>query len=137
MARTRSSVADVGGGLRNWATNAANAAIQRAPSRLYKLNEHQHTSNSSSPLQSILSNSAAVLTQLARKSQSFRDLKTSVDRGEEEEEEEEDVNERRKETPLLAQHAAVTTNCCGPEFIVKSNLAPHVVVLSHQPKKVL
>jgi len=114
LARTRSSVADVGG-LKNWAI-AANAAIHRAPSRLYRLNEQQQ----SSP-QSLLSNSA-VLTHLARKTQSFRDLKTSVDREEE-----------IRTSPSAAQ---TTINCCGPEFIVKSNLAPHVIVFSHPPKKV-
>ena len=114
LARTRSSVADVGG-LKNWAI-AANAAIHRAPSRLYRLNEQQ-----SSP-QSVLSNSA-VLTHLARKTQSFRDLKTSVD--------------REEEVRTFPSSAQTTINFCGPEFIVKSNLPPHIIVFSHPSKKVL
>ena len=106
MARARSSVGDGGatGALKNLAW-AANAAIQRAPSRLYRL----HDQPSSTP-------SLSTATFHPRKSQSFRDLKVSIERDDE---------------PVLCP-----VTCCGPEFIVKSSLPPYVVILPHQPKKV-
>ncbi|XP_046642989.1 tyrosine-protein phosphatase non-receptor type 13-like isoform X1 [Daphnia pulicaria] len=107
LARARSSVGDGGptGALKNLAW-AANAAIQRAPSRLYRL----HDQPSSTPS---LSSSAAAFHP--RKSQSFRDLKVSIE---------------REDEPAICP-----VTCCGPEFIVKSSLPPYVVILPHQPKK--
>lgn len=110
LARARSSVGDGGatGALKNLAW-AANAAIQRAPSRLYRL----HDQPSSTPS---LSSSAAAAAFHPRKSQSFRDLKVSIE---------------REDEPAICP-----VTCCGPEFIVKSSLPPYVVILPHQPKKV-
>jgi len=107
LARARSSVGDGGatGALKNLAW-AANAAIQRAPSRLYRL----HDQPSSTP------SLAAAAAFHPRKSQSFRDLKVSIEREDE--------------------PAVCPVSCCGPEFIVKSSLPPYVVILPHQPKKV-
>lgn len=107
LARARSSVADGGasGAFKNlaWAANAA--IIQRAPSRLYRLHDHQQPPSPSSCV-------TPPPSFHPRKSQSFRDLMV-VDR--------EDV---------------VVGTCSGPEFIVKSSLAPHTITLAHQPKKV-
>ncbi|XP_057375054.1 tyrosine-protein phosphatase non-receptor type 13-like [Daphnia carinata] len=73
LARSRSSAGDGGttGALKNLAW-AANAAIQRAPSRLYRL----HDQPSATP-------SLPTATFQPRKSQSFRDLKMSPEREDE------------------------------------------------------
>lgn len=109
LARARSSVGDGGatGALKNLAW-AANAAIQRAPSRLYRLHDQ------GSQQQTTPTSSAANPSFHPRKSQSFRDLKVAVER----------------------ESNTTTTSCSGPEFIVKSSLPPHTLTLAHQPKKV-
>ena len=111
IARTRSSVGDGGpsGALKNLAW-VANAAIQRAPSRLYRLHD-ETTASSPSMLKSQFH---------PRKSQSFRDLRKVV--------------VERDDEPASRP---ANNNCCGPEFIVKSSLAPHTVTIPHQPKKVI
>lgn len=104
LARARSSVGDIGGpsgALKNLAW-AANAAIQRAPSRLYRLHEQAST--------------PSLLKFHPRRSQSFRELNVTVERQED---------------------SSATRTCCGPEFIVKSSLPPHTIILPHQPKKVV
>lgn len=107
LTRSRSSAGDGGttGALKNLAW-AANAAIQRAPSRLYRL----HDQPSATPC-------LPTATFHPRKSQSFRDLKMSPE---------------REDEPSI-----YPVTCCGPEFIVKSSLPPYVLILPHQPKKVI
>ena len=103
LARARSSVADVGG---SWTPNAA---IQRAPSRLYRL--HDQSMDSPSSFQ-------------PRKSQSFRDLNRELS-----------VTEKRT-SPSVGKEPESAPSCSGPEFIVKSSLVPYTLTLPHQPKKV-
>lgn len=119
LARTRSSVADVGtGGLRSWAT-AASAAIQRGPSRLYRLNEQPST-------QSLML--LPGVTAHPRRSRSFRDLKMSPERS--------DSSFTTESVDPVSPAVSASLSCCGPEFIVKNNLLPHIITLSHPPKKV-
>lgn len=111
LARARSSVADVGGLVTGFQWPATNSAIQRAPSRLYRLHDHQLSPSPSS--------APSPPSFQPRKSQSFRDLNREV----------------AAERTIIASAKEAAT-CSGPEFIVKSSLAACTLTLPHQPKKV-
>lgn len=127
IARARSTVEPGSGGggsgggglgaLKNWSSTTGHP-VHRAPSRLYKLNDQQLQKQQVQQLQHPSSDPSMSTSTGRLRRKSFSALF--------------DVAPRPSRQVVDRE----PDSCCGPEFIVKNSLPPHLITLGHQPKKV-